>query len=307
MVQIGLMIEGQNGLNWARWQRLLRTAEDCGYQCVFRSDHFTNANGADLDSLELWVSLTYAATHTRRIEFGSLVAPTTFRHPAMTARMAAQVADLSDGRLILGLGAGWQAREHQKFGIPFYDFTRRYELLTDALELTQRLFESAEPVTWQGKHFALHEAQLLPRSSRRIPLLIGGNGAQKTLPLVAQYADEWNAVFITPSDYMARTATLNELLAQRGCSPASVKRSLMTQVVYGKDEADLAQKLAARSVTAAELQARGLIVGTGSALVEQIGAWAARGVQRFMLQWLDLDDLAGLENLARDVLPQFTS
>ncbi|HEX2620625.1 MAG TPA: hypothetical protein VHL11_10765, partial [Phototrophicaceae bacterium] len=71
--QIGIMIEGQNGLNWGRWQRILQTAEDSGYQCVFRSDHFTNAAGVDKDSLELWLSLNYAASHTRRIEFGSLV------------------------------------------------------------------------------------------------------------------------------------------------------------------------------------------------------------------------------------------
>ncbi|MBZ0289649.1 MAG: LLM class flavin-dependent oxidoreductase, partial [Anaerolineae bacterium] len=97
MTQIGIMIEGQNGLNWPRWRRILQVAEDSGYQCVFRSDHFTNNQPPELDSLELWVSLTYAASHTRRIEFGSLVAPVTFRHPALTVRMAAAVDDLSQG------------------------------------------------------------------------------------------------------------------------------------------------------------------------------------------------------------------
>ena len=79
MVQIGLMLEGQNGLNWDRWKRILQMAEDSNYQCVFRSDHFTNASPPDKDSLELWVSLTYAASHTKRIEFGPLVSPITFR------------------------------------------------------------------------------------------------------------------------------------------------------------------------------------------------------------------------------------
>ncbi|KAB2853821.1 MAG: LLM class flavin-dependent oxidoreductase, partial [Anaerolineae bacterium] len=113
MAQIGIMIEGQHDLNWARWKKLLQAAEDFGFQCVFRSDHFTNANPPDYDSLELWVSLTYAATHTKKIEFGPLVTPVTFRHPSMTVRMAAQVDDLSGGRLVLGMGAGWQEREHR--------------------------------------------------------------------------------------------------------------------------------------------------------------------------------------------------
>src|SRR5436190_16898372 len=97
MTQIGLMIEGQYGLTWERWRRLLKAAEDYGFQCVFRSDHFT-IGPPDMESLETFVSLTYAASITSRIEFGSLVAPTTFRHPAMTTRMAASIDALSGGR-----------------------------------------------------------------------------------------------------------------------------------------------------------------------------------------------------------------
>src|SRR5881296_3523725 len=117
MVQLGLMIEGQDGLTWQRWQRLLRAAEDNGFGYVFRSDHFTNAGPPDKDSLECWTSLTYAASHTERIGFGQLVSPVTFRHPAMLARQAAAVDDLSGGRLTFGLGIGWQDREHHNFGI----------------------------------------------------------------------------------------------------------------------------------------------------------------------------------------------
>ena len=92
---IGLMVEGQFGLNWDRWTRVLDMAERAGYQCVFRSDHFTNPAEPDLDSLELFTSLTYAATRTKRIEFGSLVAPVTFRHPTMTVRQAAAIGNTS--------------------------------------------------------------------------------------------------------------------------------------------------------------------------------------------------------------------
>lgn len=307
MVQIGLMLEGQNGLNWARWKRILRVAEDSGYQCVFRSDHFTNSQGPDLDSLELWVSLTYAASHTQRIEFGPLVAPVTFRHPAMTARMAAAVDDLSGGRLVLGLGAGWQEREHRKFGVPFYDFPTRYAMLTDALELTARLFMSDGPVHYDGEHFSLDSAILLPRPARPggPPILIGGNGPKRTLPLVAKYADEWNAVFIKPEVYHERAQALDALLDAYGREPRDIKRSLMTLCVYRQTEADLQAYLNARNTTLDQLLANGYIVGTSAMLIDQIGAWAQRGVERFMLQWLDLDDIVGLEALARDVLPHF--
>ena len=100
--QIGIMIEGQAGLNWERWKRILQTAEDSGYNSVFRSDHFII--GEAQDALELWTSLTYAASHTKRIEFGPLVTPVTFRNPAMNARYAAAVDDLSGGRLVSRAG-----------------------------------------------------------------------------------------------------------------------------------------------------------------------------------------------------------
>ncbi|MBZ0295581.1 MAG: TIGR03560 family F420-dependent LLM class oxidoreductase [Anaerolineae bacterium] len=302
-MQIGIMIEGQDGLNWTRWQRILQTAEDSGYQCVFRSDHFTNADGEDKDSLELWLSLTYAASHTQRIEFGSLVAPVTFRHPSMTVRMASQVDALSGGRLILGLGAGWQEREHRKFGIPFYDFPTRYAMLSDALEMTDRLLHTEGPVSYQGKHFSLDEAQLMPPPTRRLPILIGGNGPTRTLPLVAQYADEWNAVFLSLDTWKERTALLDDLLKEQGRQPGEVKRSLMTQVVYGKDDATLHARLGDRK--AEELRERGLIVGTGSAVVDQLSRWQEAGLQRVMLQWMAQDDIDGMEHMAQDVLSHF--
>ncbi len=307
MAQIGIMIEGQHDLNWARWKRLLQVAEDFGYQCVFRSDHFTNANPPDYDSLELWVSLTYAATHTKRIEFGPLVTPVTFRHPSITVRMAAQVDDLSGGRLVLGMGAGWQEREHRLFGVPFYDVPTRFEMLTDALEMTQQLLHSDTPVTFKGKYFSLDEAILLPRPARKggPPILIGGRGPKRTLPLAAKYADEWNAVFIPLEQFKERNALLDQLLDERGRTRQSVKRSLMTQVVYEPTDAELSARLAGKPSATELITDRGLIVGTGSAVVDQIGAWVEAGIERFMLQWMDYDNIDDLEKMARDVLPHF--
>jgi F420-dependent oxidoreductase-like protein len=308
-MQIGIMLEGQMGLNWPRWQRILQVAEDGGYQHVFRSDHFVNANPPDdMDSLELWTSLTYAASHTRRIEFGPMVAPVTFRHPVMTARIAAQIDDLSGGRLVLGLGAGWNEREHHNYGIPFYDWKTRYEMLTDALEITERLYQSAEPVNYTGQHFSLHDAVLLPRPQRPggPPILIGGRGPKKTLPLTARYAHEWNAAFCPVAEFREKNALLTELLVQQGRAPETVKRSLPTNTVFGKNDAALRAKLQQRGVNSTdELWARGVTAGTAPELVERLGRWQEAGVERLLLQWLDLDDLESLELIARDVLPHF--
>ncbi|GAB1420405.1 LLM class F420-dependent oxidoreductase [Anaerolineales bacterium] len=305
--QIGLMIEGQNGLNWPRWKAILQTAEDCNYQCVFRSDHFVNATGEDLDSLELWTSLTYAASYTSRLEFGPLVTPVTFRHPMLNIRYAAAIDDLSAGRLIYGLGAGWQDREHRRFGIPFHDFPTRYEMLEEALEVTRTIFHSPEPVTFSGEYLQVENAVLLPRPSRAggPPILIGGSGPKRTLPLVAKYADEWNAVFIAYNIYKERNELLKQMLEEQGRIDSDVKRSLMTQVIYEKDDASLNTRLEKQGRSAHELIEQGLIVGTGAQVVDQIGRWVEAGVQRFMLQWLDLDNLQGLEDLAADVLPHF--
>ena len=89
------MLEGQDGLTWPRWQRLAAAAEDLGFAGLYRSDHYTNATPPDKESLELWVSLTWLAGHTKRLEFGPLVSPVSFRHPTLTARTAAAVDDLS--------------------------------------------------------------------------------------------------------------------------------------------------------------------------------------------------------------------
>jgi alkanesulfonate monooxygenase SsuD/methylene tetrahydromethanopterin reductase-like flavin-dependent oxidoreductase (luciferase family) len=115
------MIEGQHGLNWPRWQRVARAVEELGFVGLYRSDHFIDPTPPLLDSLELWVSLTWLAGHTQRIEFGPLVTPVSFRHPVLTARMAKDVDNLSGGRLTLGVGAGWMEREHERFGFDLLD------------------------------------------------------------------------------------------------------------------------------------------------------------------------------------------
>ena len=310
MLEIAIMIEGQNGLNWPRWQRIANLVDQLGFAGLYRSDHYTNANPPDLDSLELWVSLTWLASHTRRIEFGPLVSPVSFRHPTQTARMASAVDDLSGGRLTVGLGAGWQEREHESFGWNLLPMPAQFHRFEEGLQVITQLLHSDTPVHFKGSYYQLNQAIMLPRPQRPggPPILIGGNGVQRTLPLVARYANEWNAVYITPIEFTRLNGILNDLLAGLNRPPATVRRSLMTGCVFGLNAEEVEQKVAMRTNhqrTSAELIQRGLVVGTGEEIVEQCRAYADAGVQRIMLQWLDLDDISGLEALAQALLPNF--
>lgn len=303
-MEAALMLEGQDGLNWPRWQRIAQAIEDLGFAGLYRSDHYTNVQPPDKDSLELWVSLTWLAGHTQRIEFGPLVSPVSFRHPTMTARMASAVDDLSGGRLRLGLGAGWQEREHANYGWKLLDIPARFARFEEGLEVVTRLLKSDAPVNFEGDYFPLKEATLLPRPQRPggPPIVIGGNGLKRTLPLVARYADEWNGVFLTPARFAECSAHLDQLLQKQGCQPGEVRRTLMTNLVFARTEAALDAKL--QGVKPAELRERGRVVGTPPQVVDQLGKLAEAGVQRVMLQWLDMDDMDGLEALAQTVLPQ---
>ena len=315
MIDISLMIEGQNGLNWPRWQRLVIETEQLGFAGLFRSDHFTNGQGPLLDSLETIVSLSYLADHTQRIHFGPLVAPLSFRHPTLLARQAVALDDLSGGRMILGVGAGWQAREHAMFGHDLGDVPTRMARLEEGLRVLTLLLRNDEPTTYHGRFFQLQDALILPRPQRAggPPLLIGGIGVKRTLPLVARYADIWNALMVTPDEFRALSAHLDGLLQAEGRPSSAVRRTLMTNITFAPDRQSLASKLKVSDAGAGSAQldeavasmraSRKNIVGTPEMVREQIAAYAEAGVQELMLQWLDLDDIEGLRALARTVLP----
>ena len=303
-MEIAIMIEGQNGLNWARWQKIAHLVEELGFVGLYRSDHFTNGSPPDLDSLELWTSLTWLAGNTKRIEFGPLVTPFSFRHPAFTARMAAAVDDLSGGRLTLGMGAGWQDREHNLFGFDLLEPGPRYARFEEGLEVVTLLLQSDDPVTFDGHYYQVRGGTLLPRPQRNggPRILIGGDGGKGMRSLVAKYAVEWNCVMLLPKVFAERNQLLTEALIAAGRDPKSVRRSMMTNCTFGKDEAALKEKLAARKRSVEELQARGVVAGSPVQVQDQLKVLEEAGVQRIMLQWLDLDDLDGLEALAKSVL-----
>ena len=303
-MDIAIMIEGQNGLNWDHWKNIAASVEDLGYWGLFRSDHFTNRNPPDMDSLELWTSLTWLADNTKRIHFGSMVSPVSFRHPALTARTASAVDDLSGGRLILGLGAGWQEREHQLFGFDLLSLNERFNRFEEGVELIKLFFNSDEPFDYSGKYFQANGAKMLPRPQRLggPPILIGGNGSKRTLPLAAKYADEWNALLVNKNTFLNLNARMSDLLEMENRSKDSLTRSMMTGVRFGKTQAELEKKISESGQSIDFLRGRGFLIGTGSEIKDQISELEKAGLQRIMLQWLDLEDLEGLALMAESIL-----
>lgn len=318
MVDISIQIEGQNGLTWPHWKQLVKEVEDLGFAGLFRSDHFTNARPPDKDSLEMIVSLAYLADHTQRIHFGPLVAPLSFRDPTLLARQAAALDDLSGGRMILGVGAGWQDREHRLFGHDLGDVPTRLARLEEGLEVITQLLNSDEPVTYEGRFFQLRGATLLPRPQRPKgpPILIGGNGPKRTLPLVVRYASIWNANFLSPGAFRERAATLDQLLHAAGRNLTDVRRTVMLSLFFGRDMTELDHRLswrrnnpqyAGKSLDKVIEDLRtdgGAIIGIPDMIIEQINAYSDMGVDELILQWFDLDDIDGLRAFATSVLPQ---
>lgn len=318
MPQLGIMIEAQQGVTWELWLRLIDRVEELGFESLWRSDH-VNANQTDLDSLALWPSLTVVATRSRRLRFGPLVPPVTFWHPVTLARDAAAVDRLSEGRLVMGIGAGWNEREHNAFGYPFPSVGRRMDMLEEAIQV-MRLLWSGEKVSFDGKYYRLDEAQARPTPVRgaKLPLVVGGSGEKRLLRIVATYADEWNFVGRTPEVYQAKIDVLAQHCAAIGRDPATIKRSRMGPYLVGRDRSDLLRRAARfqqrmpdanplKAIPVEEVPVRlretGWLVGEPAELIGQIKAWEALGVERLMLQMLDHEDFEALELIAREVLP----
>jgi len=303
-MDIAIMVEGQNGLDWQRWKNIAAAVEDLGFFGLYRSDHFTNNSLPDRDSLELWVSLTWLASNTRRIQFGPLVTPFSFRHPAITARMASAVDDLSGGRLVLGLGAGWQEREHDIYGFDLMDPGARFDRMEEGLTLIDLLFEKEEPINYKGNYYQAKGALMLPRPQRigGPPILIGGIGKKRSLPLAAKFAKEWNALFLNSVNFRKLNSEMDNILRAIGRAPESLVRSMMTGLRFGRTYEELDAKLANSNQPTKDLLKRGIIVGVGDEIKPQLLELEKAGLQRIMLQWLDLDDLDGLAALAKVVL-----
>lgn len=310
MTDIALMVEGQEDLTWDRWLRFAEAAESLGFEGLFRSDHLTALNGeTGRENLALWPSLATLALTTNRIRFGPLVAAITFRHPAMVAKMAASVDVLAEGRLDLGLGAGWHAGEHEMFGIPYPRYRERLEHLDEGATVIRALW-SGESTTLEGTHYSLSSARNLPIPKQTSPTLIMGGKGEQTLRVVARHATEWNFSYATLDAFRSKSAVLDRVCEEIGRDPATIRRSMMLPFAIGSTDGEIRDHIAAHRHTFSDLPAdpegwldNGFLVGTPQELVDQIGQRAAAGVSRLMLQQNALDDLDSVELLASEVLP----
>lgn len=311
MTEIALMVEGQEDLTWERWFRFADAAESMGLNGLFRSDHLTALNGeTGRESLALWPSLTAVALRTSRIRFGPLVAPMTFRHPAMVAKMAASIDVLSSGRFDLGLGAGWFAREHEMFGIPYPAHGERLARLDEGAAVVRALWSGVETTT-TGPHYRLHKARNLPLPvGRTTPMIIGGKG-DKSLRVVARHATEWNFSYSTLSHFKERSAELDRACREVGRDPSEVRRSMMLPFAIGRGDGEVKAHIEAHRQTFNDLpespdewRDAGFLVGNPNDIVDQIGERADAGVSRLMLQQNALDDLDSVELLASEVMPR---
>ena len=183
----------------------------------------------------------------------------------MLARFALAVDDLSGGRLQFGLGAGWQAREHHNFSYDLLSVRGRMDRFAEGLEIIVHLLRNDSPLTFEGRYYKVHDAVLLPRPVRPSgpPIVVGGNGPKRTLPLVARFADEWNALFMTGQAFRERNTLLDEMILAAGRKPGDVRRSMMTGSIFGKSKKDLDLRLEKRKRTLVE--ARNLGLGAGYA------------------------------------------
>ena len=319
MVALSVQIETAFGLSWPRWKRLVAETDRLGFKGLYCCDHFLPPpmlRDGYADSVENVTAFTYGVTASQRLELGPLVSPVSWRDPVMLVRQAMALDDLSGGRFVLGVGAGWMEREHNAFGYQLGDKKTRMDRLAEALEVVTLLARNPEPVSFSGKFYNLSDAVLLPRSPRPegVRIMVGGSGPTRTLPLAARYANVWN-MGGSSERYRESSTRLDELLVKRGRQPGDVHRTLMQQVICYRSERDVAGRVGHLAATQPGVSPSDLlkglrerspavIVGMPDQVVEQIGAYAAAGVQELMVQRFDLDDVEGLQIIAEEVMPK---
>jgi len=303
------MIEGQEGVFWQEWLAIAETAERSGFDALFRSDHYLSVMGGEpRESLDAWTTLAALAARTHRIRLGTLVSPVTFRHPAVIAKSVATVDHVSGGRVELGLGTGWNEREHAAFGFPFPSMPERMEHLEEQVEVVVRLW-TEESASFAGRHYRLDDVAALPRPVQqpRPPLVLGGAAGPRAAALAARFADEYNTFMSSPDEVVERRRRILEACERAGRDPATMRFSLMTPCCVGEDAESVLErarrimrKLGADGDPAAFLDEHRdrWIVGTVDEAAARLEELAALGLARVYLQHLAHDDVEAIELLA---------
>ena len=270
-----------------------RLCEELGFSSFWLYDHLYGPGMPDLPALEGWTLATALLAQTTKLRVGHLVLCATFRHPALLAKMAATLDVISNGRLELGLGSGSYEPEHTESGIPWGTFAERSEILAETLEIVTQMFAS-EKVTVDGKHFQ--------------PIIVGGIGEKRTLPLVARYADVWNLPTYALDVVDQKRAVLDAECKKIGREPASIRISQEAVLVLAPDDAALAEALP-KAERRFGGQGWGLhegnYIGTPATIVERIKERIDQGITYFVFFSYDRATEATLRLFADEVMPAF--
>ena len=294
---IALMFDGHDGITWDAWLEIAKECEAAGVETLFTSDHYLSSADEALPSLDSWTVLAALAARTERLRLGTLVSPITLRHPSVLAKVVTTVDRISSGRVELGLGTGWFAREHEAYGFEMADGRRRRELLGEQIRVLRHHWAGAGTLELGDYRLADLDARPKPVQPPGPPLILGGRGGPRSLELARRHADEYNLIFATPAEIESLAASL--AVGDEGAP----RLSALVGAVLGDSEAEAereAVRLAAKLHYPPEIAGpTGLpaswVVGTPAALAATIGDLRAAGADRVVVQVADHErtDLIG--------------
>jgi probable F420-dependent oxidoreductase len=226
-LRVGIQLpEVEREVRWPEVRAIALAAEECGFDSVWLGDHllYRGDGRPDRAPWDVWTQLAALAAVTSRVRLGPLVAATAFHAPGMLARAAASVDEVSSGRLVLGIGAGWNETEFRAFGFPH---DRRVARFAESYEVIRRLL-AGERVSFTGAFVCVDDAVLAPRPARRVPLMVGGNG-DRLLTIALPYADAWNTWYTpyenTAAGFAEENKKVSAICARAGRDPRELQRS----------------------------------------------------------------------------------
>jgi F420-dependent oxidoreductase-like protein len=307
-VQLRIFTEPQQGGSYDDLLAVARTAEECGFDAFFRSDHYLAMGGGNglPGPTDAWITLAGLARETQRIRLGTLVTAATFRLPGPLAISVAQVDVMSGGRVELGIGSGWFEAEHRAYGIPLPPLGERFDRFQEQLAIITGLWTTpvGTPFSFEGKCYQVTNSPGLPKPAQRPrpPIVIGGGGPKRTPRLAAKYADDFNVGFQTPETSAERFARAREACKTIGRDPASLVYSNALVVCCAADPATLKKRATAIGREVDELREHGLC-GSPVEVLDKLRRYHAIGSRRVYLQVLDLSDLDHIREIAESVLP----
>jgi F420-dependent oxidoreductase-like protein len=252
-----------------------------------------------------WVTLGAIARETSTIRLGTLVASATFRLPGQLAVAVAQIDDMSDGRIELGLGAGWFDAEHTAYGIPFPTLGQRFDILEEQLEIITGMWNTPldSQYSFEGQHHTIVGSPAIPKPVQPggPPIVMGGYGPKRTPALAAQYANEFNLPFPPLEIYRSSCDVVRAACEARGRDPESMTYSVAQVLCVGANDAEIARRAQNIGREVDELLQNGA-AGSPAQVLDKIASFAEAGATRVYLQILDMDDLDHIHLLAEEVM-----